>query len=143
MITKTLFGRLPDGTDIFKFKLENSSGTSVSILNYGAIVTNVFFNDKNGFLSDMVLGYDSLQNYINDNFYLGIIAGRYANRIANAKFRINDNEYLVSKNNGPNHLHGGYLGLHKRVWSAEQFESASKSSLKLIYESPDGEEGYP
>jgi aldose 1-epimerase len=143
MITKTLFGLLPDSTEIFQFKLENNSGTAVCIINYGAIVTNIFFKDKNGVLSDLVLGYDSLEKYITDNFYLGIIAGRYANRIAGARFKLNDNEFLVTKNNGPNHLHGGYLGLHKRLWSAEPFESASKSSLRLIYDSPDGEEGYP
>lgn len=143
MITKKLFGKLLNGADIFQFKLENNSGTSVCIINYGAIVTNIFFRDKNGKLSDLVLGYDSLENYINDNFYLGIIAGRYANRVAGARFTLNDKEFQLSKNDGVNHLHGGFLGLHKRFWRAVPFESDSASSLKLIYDSPDGEEGYP
>jgi aldose 1-epimerase len=143
MITKKLFGKLLNGADIFQFKLENNSGTSISIINYGAIVTNIFFRDKNGILSDLVLGYDSLEKYINDKFYLGIIAGRYANRIAGGRFRLNDKECQLSKNDGENHLHGGYLGLHKRYWRAVPFETGSATSIKLIYESPDGEEGYP
>jgi|ERR1035437_2524432 aldose 1-epimerase len=143
MITKTLFGKLANGSEVFQFKLENSSGTSVCIINYGAIITNIFFKNKYGKLSDLVLGYDSLEKYINDKFYLGIIAGRYANRIAGGRFRLNDKEYQLSKNDGENHLHGGYLGLHKRYWRAVPFETGSATSIKLIYESPDGEEGYP
>jgi aldose 1-epimerase len=140
---KTLFGRLQDGRQVFLYSLKNNSGIRINIINYGAIVRNIFIPDKNSKLSDVVLGYDTLQGYVNDKVYLGAIVGRYGNRIANGKFTIDGKIYQLVKNNGENHLHGGPKGFYKVLWDAEPEISDSEESLKLTYVSPDGEEGYP
>ena len=138
---KKLFGKLQDGTQVFLYTLKNDLGTQVNIINYGAIVTNIFVSDKNGRIDDIVLGYDSIEGYVNDKVFLGAIVGRYGNRIANGKFILEGNEYQLAKNNGENHLHGGPKGFYKVLWDAEPFDTGE--SLKLTYVSPDGEEGYP
>jgi aldose 1-epimerase len=140
---KTLFGKLEDGRQVFLYLLKNASGMQISIINFGAIVTNVFVPDRNGNFADVVLGYDSIEGYINDKVFLGAIVGRYGNRIANGKFTIDGKEYQLAKNNGQNHLHGGPKGFYKVLWGAESGISDSGESLKLTYLSPDGEEGYP
>ena len=140
---KKLFGKLQDGTQIFQYSLKNKSGTQINIINYGAIVTNIFVPDKNGRFKDVVLGYDSIEGYVDDKVFLGAIVGRYGNRIANGKFILDGNEYQLAKNNGENHLHGGPTGFYKVTWDAEPIINGSSESLKLTYISPDGEEGYP
>ena len=140
---KKLFGKLQDGTQIFLYSLKNNLGTQINIINYGAIVTNIFVPDKNGKFDDVVLGYDSIEGYANDKVFLGAIVGRYGNRIANGKFILDGNEYQLAKNNGENHLHGGPKGFYKVLWNAEPFSSDTGELLKLTYISPDGEEGYP
>jgi aldose 1-epimerase len=143
MMEKKLFGKLQDGTQIFLYSLKNDLGTQISIINYGAIVTNIFVPDKNGRFDDVVLGYDSIEGYVNDKVFLGAIVGRYGNRIANGKFILDGNEYQLARNNGENHLHGGPKGFFKVLWDAEPLISDAGESLKLTYVSPDGEEGYP
>lgn len=140
---KKLFGKLQDGNQVFLYSLKNDSGIHVNIINYGAIVTHVFVPDRNGKYADVVLGYDSLEGYVNDKVFLGTIVGRYGNRIANGKFRLDGKEYQLAKNNGENHLHGGPKGFFKVLWNAEPIISESGKSLKLTYVSQDGEEGYP
>ncbi len=110
MIEKTLFGKLPDGKEIFLFSLKNEAGTEVQIINYGAIVKNIFVKNKNGKIEDVVLGYDSLEEYVNDSSFFGAIVGRYGNRIAKGKFNLDGKEYNLVINNGKNHLHGGKNG---------------------------------
>jgi aldose 1-epimerase len=143
MIQKSLFGKLNDGKEIFIYSLRNKSGTQVKIIDYGAIVTNLFVKDKNGKVADIVMGYDSLQGYINDNSYLGAIAGRYGNRIAKGKFKIGEKEYQLSINDGKNHLHGGSIGFNKVFWDVRTIERTESDTVELIYVSRDGEEGYP
>ncbi len=143
MIEKTLFGKLSDGREVFKYSLKNDSGMRVEIINYGAIVTNIYVKDRNGRFSDVVLGYDSLQGYVNDKSYFGAIVGRYGNRIAKGKFRLEGKEYQLALNDGENHLHGGVMGFNKVLWDAEPMEDKNGPSLKLTYTSRDGEEGYP
>jgi len=140
---KILFGKLENGSPVFLYTLKNDSGMKVSIINYGAIVTHVFVPDKNGKFADVVLGYDSLNGYVNDKVFLGAIVGRYGNRIANGKFSLDGKEYQLAKNNGENHLHGGPKGFFKVLWDAEPVKNDSVESLKLSYTSKDGEEGYP
>jgi len=140
---KKLFGNLQEGNQVFLYSLKNDSGIQVNIINYGAIVTHVFVPDRNGKYADVVLGYDSLEGYVNDKVFLGAIVGRYGNRIANGKFRLDGTEYQLAKNNGENHLHGGPKGFFKVLWNAEPIISESGKSLKLTYVSQDGEEGYP
>jgi aldose 1-epimerase len=143
MIEKTLFGKLSDGREVFLFSLKNEAGTEIQIINYGAIVKNLFVKDKNNKIDDVVLGYDSLNDYVNDSSYFGAVVGRYGNRIAKGKFKLDGKEYNLDINNGKNHLHGGKKGFFKVLWHAEPFVNEPGASLKLTYLSKDGEEGYP
>jgi len=115
----------------------------VKITNYGAIVVSMVVPDKEGKFADVVLGYDSLADYVRNNPYFGVIAGRYANRIRKGTFRLNGIEYHLAVNNGANHLHGGLKGFDKVVWNAGEEKSPDGPSLKLAYLSKNGEEGYP
>ncbi len=141
-IKKELFGKA-DGKDVFLYTLENKNGLIAKITNYGAIATSLIVPDKNGKFDDIVLGFDSLQDYLDGHPYFGAIVGRYGNRIAKGRFTLDGVEYTLATNNEKNHLHGGIKGFDKAVWDAEEFESDDGVGLKLSYLSPDGEEGYP
>ena len=143
MIEKRVYGQLSDGKEIMEYTLINSSGTSLSAINYGAIVTAIKTKDKNGQLGDIVLGYDSLELYVNKNRFYGAVAGRYANRIANGQFTIGDSIYNVLQNNNGQHLHGGKIGFDKVFWNIEEVQVENGVAIDLTYASPDGEEGYP
>ncbi|QQS36999.1 MAG: galactose mutarotase [Ignavibacteriales bacterium] len=143
MITKSFYGNLSDGREVNLYSLLNSHGMMVNIINYGAIVTNIFVKDKHGKLDDVVLGYDSLDGYVQDKSFMGGIVGRYGNRISKGKFFLNDKPYSLSINNGNNHLHGGTTGYHKVLWNAITEYREDSKSVKLTYNSIDGEEGYP
>jgi aldose 1-epimerase len=144
MIEKTLYGKLANDCKVFLYTLKNKYGTEVKITNFGAIVTNLFVADKNGILTDVVLGYDSLNQYEQDQSFFGAIVGRYANRINKGKFRLNGKEYQLPINNGKHHLHGGPKGFYKVLWQAESIANESiGDSLSLSYISDDGEQGYP
>jgi len=124
--------------------LTNPSGMVVKILNYGGTVTDILVPDKNGKQGNVVLGFDSLNGYLQTgNPYFGCLVGRYANRIANAKFILDGKEYKLAANNDGNSLHGGLKGFDKRVWKASDINTDSMASLKFTYDSKDGEEGYP
>lgn len=140
MISKSLFGKFADGSQSFLYSIVNKNGMRANIIDYGAIVQSLYVKDKSGNLSDVVLGYDTLEGYVNDGFYIGAIVGRYGNRIAGGKFKLNGAEYNITKNDGSNHLHGGKEGFSKKLWQAEPI---SENSLKLTYISKDREEGYP
>lgn len=137
---KALYGML--GTDsIYQFTLVNRNGMKVKIINYGGTVTNILVPDREGKMGDVVLGYESLGGYIQkNNPYFGCLVGRYANRIAGAKFTLNGKDYTLAANNNGNSLHGGEKGFDKRVWTLVSY---SDTSLTLAYLSNDGEEGYP
>jgi len=143
MIEKTIYGKLPDGREVFQYTLKNAAGVEVKIINYGAIVTSIKVPDRDGKLADIVLGYDSLSGYLGDNAFLGAIVGRYGNRIGKGKFKIDGEEYQVTVNDGENHLHGGKVGFNKVLWDAKVVSSTAEPALALTYVSPDGEEGYP
>lgn len=142
-INKTIFGYMPDSAEIFLFTLENSNGFEVGIINYGGIIQSVLVPDSAGNKTDVVLGFDNLQNYIEKNPYFGCITGRYANRIAQGKFTIDSMEYQLDLNNGPNSLHGGFKGFDKQVWNAEEFTNDTLVGIVLTYLSPAGDQGYP
>jgi aldose 1-epimerase len=123
------------------YKLHNDNGLEVAITNYGARIVGILTPDKNGNLGDIILGYDSLEGYLNgNNNYFGAIIGRYANRIAGGKFTLNGKQYSIPINDGPNSLHGGTKGFDSRVWDAKKLND---QNLLLTYDSKDGEEGYP
>lgn len=141
-ISKRLFGKV-DGRDVYLYTLDNRGGLKVSITNYGGIITAMEFPDKNGKTGDVVLGYDSLDQYIANNPYFGAMVGRYANRIARGRFSLDGKTYTLAVNNGKNSLHGGLKGFDKVVWDVEEFSDSARQGLILTYFSPDGEEGYP
>lgn len=126
-------------TDLYLLK--NKNQVEIAITNYGGFVVSVMVPDKKGNYADVVLGHDSLEDYLNTpEPYLGAIIGRYGNRIAGGKFTLEGKEYTLAVNNGPNTLHGGLTGFNAVVWDAEQLNA---QTLKLTYLSVDGEEGFP
>ena len=138
------FGKTPDGQEVDLYTMTNTNGITAKITNYGAILVSLEVPDKNGKLADITLGFDTLEGYIKGHPYFGATVGRYANRIGGARFKLNDVEYQLAANNGPNHLHGGIKGFDKVIWKAEDVTAESNQAfVKLSYLSKDGEEGYP
>lgn len=134
------YGQAGDSV-VREYTLSNAGGMQVSIINYGGIITSLLAPDKNGKISNVVLGYDSLAGYLQkDNPYFGALIGRYGNRIAKARFQLDGKTYTLAANNNPNTLHGGLKGFDKVIWQATPL---GDSSLQLTYLSKDGEEGYP
>ena len=142
-ITKSNFGKLPDGTAVDQYTLTGSHGAFCKIITYGGTVTELHVPDKNGQLADVVLGFEDLAGYLSPQPYFGALCGRYANRIAKGKFTLDGKSYSLAINNGPNALHGGIKGFDKVVWHATPGETKEGTTLQLEYTSADGEEGYP
>ncbi len=142
-IRKEPFGKAPDGTPVELFTLTNKNGMSVQITNYGGIITTLRVPDAGGDLEDVVLGYYTLEKYLEKSPHFGALVGRYGNRIAHGEFTLDGKKYELVTNNGPNHLHGGKEGFDKKVWEAEMITKDHASALKLHYLSPHMEEGYP
>ena len=135
------FQKAIDGKETDLFILSNDNGAEAAITNYGGALISVMVPDKNGKLANVIQSHDTIEGVINSpEPYLSTLIGRYGNRIAKGKFKLDGVEYPLAINNGPNSLHGGPTGYHARVWDAEQ---TSKQSLTLHYLSPDGEEGFP
>lgn len=139
-VARAPFGKTPDGQAVEVFTLRNAAGIEVRAINYGGIITSLKTPDRNGVMADIVLGFDSLEGYLGDHPYFGAIIGRYGNRIGNARFTLDKNEYRLAANNGPNHLHGGIKGFDKHVWTPEILGS---NAVRFSRVSADGEEGYP
>jgi aldose 1-epimerase len=142
-MNKEPFGKTPDGKEVDIYTLKNSAGMEARIMTYGGILVSLKVPDKDGKLADVVLGYDSLSQYIANNPYFGALIGRYGNRIGKARFTLHGKEYTLAANNGPNSLHGGLKGFDKVVWGVKDADSKEGKSLALTYVSKDGEEGYP
>lgn len=135
------FGTMPDGSPVTLYTLTNHNHVEVSIATYGGIVTSIKVPDRSGKFDDVVLGFDNLAGYVDHPApFFGAIIGRYANRIAGARFTLNNVLYTLEKNDGENCLHGGSHGFDKQNWTAEQ---TSDGGLKLTYMSKDGEGGFP
>jgi len=140
-ISKSAFYAVHQGKTNSLYELKNSNGLTAYITNYGAIVVGIYVPDRNGNLADVVLGYDTIDEYLSGNrAYMGAVCGRFANRIAGGAFRLGDRGYRLALNDGPNHLHGGQVGFSHVVWEVVQ---SSSDRLQLAYVSTDGEEGYP
>lgn len=139
MLKKEIFG-MKDGYKVFLFTLDNSKGMTVKLTNYSGAIVSILVPDKNGNTDDVVLGYDDLEGYVNGTSSQGALVGRYANRIADAKFTLNGEEIDLRANEGTNCLHGGIIGFNKRVWTVDD---TSDNSVTFGYFSPDGEENFP
>ncbi len=142
-ITKSDFGKTAAGEAVEQYTITNEEGLEMSVISYGGIITSLKVPNKEGVYEDVVLGFDNIQDYENGSPYFGAIIGRYGNRIADAKFSLDGEEYQLDANDGPNSLHGGEKGFDKVVWNIEPSSSEGSASLKLTYTSKDGEGGYP
>ena len=138
-IRREAFQKEIDGKPTDLYTLKSGTGMVVKVTNQGAKIVQILVPDKNGHLGDVVLGYETVDQYVAGRASFGAIIGRYANRIAKGRFTLNGQEYQLPVNNGPNHLHGG-KGSHFRVFDAKQLDDRS---VRLTYVFKDGEEGYP
>jgi aldose 1-epimerase len=125
------------------FIIENNAGTKLIVSNYGAAVQSLFVKDRQGNLADIVLGYDDANGYINDEYYIGTVVGRYANRIAGETVSINGNDYKLTTKEGGYHHHGGKQGFNKKIFDATPFHEQNKNGIIFKYTSPHLEEGFP
>lgn len=137
------FGTVSDGMQVTQYILTNNKGCSARLINYGAIVTNLFVPDKDGKLGDVVLGFDDAKQYEMAGPFMGCIAGRYANRIGGGMFTIDGTTYAVTMNQGMNTLHGGFKGLAKRMWDADTGMTPDGPTVRFTILDPDGTEGFP
>jgi aldose 1-epimerase len=132
-----------NGEEVFSFVVSNDS-VEVTFTNYGCTIMSILVPDKNGHKQNVVSGFCRPEDYLNTHPYFGCVVGRFANRIAFGKFELNDLEYQLPINNGPNHLHGGMEGFNKRVWSVKQVIShGDAAGVAFSYTSAHMEEGYP
>src|SRR5216683_5755481 len=142
-VQKSAFGKTPEGTEVELYTLTNQKGIVAKVITYGAILTELRVPDRHGKVGNVVLGFDSQDQYVKGSPFFGATTGRVANRIAKGRFKLDGKEYILAVNNGPNHLHGGTKGFDKKVWRAEPMETKEGPAVKFTYTSPDGEEGYP
>jgi aldose 1-epimerase len=140
-IERAPFGEV-DGTAVERFILRNGE-MEVQVAAYGGVILSLRVPDRDGRMGDVVLGFDRLEDYVADRAFFGALIGRYANRIGGARFELDGREHRLPANDGANHLHGGPRGFHKVLWSAEPFTEAGAAGVRLAYESPDGDQGYP
>ncbi|MEX1018709.1 MAG: aldose epimerase family protein [Litorilinea sp.] len=141
------FGTTPAGVPVQIFTLtapgDESTALRARITNYGGVLVNLWAPDRNGQAADVVLGFDTLDEYITLSKNFGCLVGRFANRIAGGRFELNGKVYQLAQNGGPNHIHGGPVGFDKVVWEAETSRDAGQPVLTLRHHSPDGDQGYP
>jgi aldose 1-epimerase len=142
-ITSQPFGHMPDGRAVSLFTLAAEGGIRLTITNYGGAIVTLLAPDRAGKPADVVLGYDQLESYLKGRAHFGALCGRFANRIARARFTLDGREYMLPANDGVNHLHGGPQGFDKQLWDAEIVGREAEPALKLSRLSLDGEEGYP
>lgn len=137
------FGQLGDGRRVARFTLDTASGLCAQIISYGGALVSLAVPDQAGRLADVVLGFDDLAGYAGGRGHLGALIGRYANRIAGARFTLDGVEHRLTANEGSNQLHGGRAGFDRAVWRAVARETPAGPALDLEHESRDGEDGYP
>jgi aldose 1-epimerase len=142
-VERTELGVLSDGSTVERFTLRNANGVEVVLSSLGAAIHSIRTPDRAGVSADVVLGFDTLDEWVRNPPFFGVVVGRYANRIAGGRFSLEGNTYTLATNNAPNHLHGGIRGFDKVVWTAVPVEMPSGAAVRFTYFSKDGEEGYP
>jgi aldose 1-epimerase len=142
-IERKVWGTTPDGQTVELFTLSREGAPTVAVTSHGAYIVSILAADRDGQEADVTLGYGDLAGYLGDGGYLGAVVGRYANRIAGGKFSLGGQTYTLARNNGPNHLHGGPTGFHRRLWTPRIVTGPDGEAVELTYVSAAGEEGYP
>ena len=142
-VTREIFGHLPDGAAIERVRLLGDRGFEVRVISYGAAIQSIFVPDRAGRLADVVLGRDDLEGYLAVRRFLGATIGRYANRIANGRFKLDGKTFQLPVNDGANALHGGLGGFDRKPWTITATGENPAPFVTLSYASADGEEGYP
>ncbi len=141
-ISKKLFGTMPDGKEVYVFSVDNGKGLCAEFLNLGCIIKNLVVSGKNTEPTDVVLGRDSLEEYLDNDGFFGAVIGRFANRIRNSSFDIDGVTYNVSPNKEGFTIHGGFESYAQKVWETINVDENS-SSVSFELKSPDGDEGFP
>ncbi|WP_438865463.1 aldose epimerase family protein [Neptunicella sp.] len=132
-----------EGQPVSEYQITNLQGSSLTMLSLGATMSSIQLADRHGELTNILLGYDDVQSYLDDPFYMGIVVGRFANRIANGQFSLAGKHYQLTCNQAPNHLHGGERGFHRKLWDVDSFIIDNGQGLIFTGHSADGDEGYP
>ena len=133
------FGTTPDGEEVDRFTL-SAGAVRVQVLSYGGVLSAIDAPDRRGDLANVVLGFSDLADYVSRSPFFGCITGRYANRLAGGRFTLDGRSYHIPLNDGPNALHGGGIGLDKRVWKVEE---AGDAAVRLHHTSHEGDQGFP
>jgi aldose 1-epimerase len=142
-VSRSIVAQLASGVDVVECRLANNVGTEATILTLGATLRTMVVADARGQCDDLVLGYDTVEEYLRGSDYFGATVGRYANRIANGRFSVGGKSYQLAVNNGRNAEHGGAEGFDRRIWTIEGTGVANGAALSLSLVSPDGDQGYP
>jgi aldose 1-epimerase len=141
--SQSTFGTMPDGRSVPAVKLSNANGVETTVIALGATLQSVILPDRDGNKADVALGYDNLDDYLEQPQYFGSTVGRFANRLAGGRFQLDGKTWQTPINNGANALHGGTLGFDKVLWDVTSVKSGPTASVTLRYVSPDGDQGYP
>ncbi len=141
-VTRRAFGSLADGSTIDLYIITNGN-VELAAMTYGGIVVSLRVPDRDGRSGDVVLGHETLDGYLPNLPYLGAIAGRCANRLANGHFHLDGTSYQLATNDGPHHLHGGNRGFDQHVWTALPIREGNEVGVRFSRISPAGEEHYP
>ncbi|WP_299094188.1 aldose epimerase family protein [uncultured Metabacillus sp.] len=141
-VTENIFGEL-NAQKVKSFTVRNDNGMEVTWIDYGCIITQIKVPDKKGKIENVVLGFDTLEEYLNTTSFFGSVIGRVAGRIKQSKFDLDGITYHLPKNEGGNHLHGGLNGFHTVIWDSHFEEKSDEVTIKFSHISPDGQEGYP
>ncbi len=143
MIKQQIFAKLSNGQAVTQYSLSNSQNVQVDILNLGGIIRRWLIPTEQNTVTDIVLGFDSLQDYLADDSYVGALIGRYANRIKAGQFSLADRQYQTPKNLNGHCLHGGHQGFNSYLWQAKVLSADSNPAIQLSLTSPDGDQGFP
>lgn len=141
-VTEGIFGEL-NGQAVKSYTVRNDRGMEFTCIDYGCTITRIMVPDKNGVKENVVLGYDTLEEYLNYSPYFGCIIGRISGRIKHAKFTLDDETFTLANNENEHHLHGGDKGFHNVIWNSSVETKADEVHIVFSYTSPDGEEGFP
>ena len=142
-ISRKYFDKTARGEEVTQYTLTNHKGASVSVIDFGGIVTSIVVPDRDGKLADVNLGFDNVDTYDGKGGCMGALIGRVGNRIGGAAFDLEGRHYTLGKNDGENNLHGGPEGFSQRMWKVEPIEGKDSDTLRLTLTSPDGDQGFP